>query len=67
MKIPYLSHLFVNRFVLNLGLNPTNLQTLNWDKGATVKYYPNFVSRAAVLHYFSLCAAAKITLDPLVM
>lgn len=64
MKIPYVSNLFVNRFVLNLGLNPTNLQNLNSDKGATVKYYANFVSRAAVLHYFSLSAAAKIPSTP---
>lgn len=41
MKIPYVSDLFVNRFVLNPGLNPANLQNVDSDKGATVKCYAN--------------------------
>lgn len=41
MKIPYVSNLFVNRFVLNPGLNPRNLQNLDSDKGATVDCYAN--------------------------
>lgn len=55
MKIPYISNLFVNRFELNLALNPMNLQNPNSDKEATVKSYANFASRAALLQ--PLCSS----------